>query len=181
MPVDTRLTYEDLCLLPNDGKRHEIIDGEHFVTPAPLTLHQRVVTRLAGYFFVFLDTHRLGEVFVSPFDVVFSRFDTVEPDLVYISRERSGILTRKNVQGAPDLVVEVLSESTADIDRTIKLKLYSRFGVREYWVIDPEKPSAEIYRATEKGLELSENSNADDSLTSPLLPGFSVSLRKLVE
>src|SRR5438552_18973974 len=115
MPVDTRLTYEDYCLLSTDGKRHEIIDGEHFVTPSPLTLHQRVVTRLTYFLMAYLQAHPLGEVFVSPYDIVFSRFDVVEPDLLYISKERSGIITRKNVQGAPDLVVEVLSESTADI------------------------------------------------------------------
>ena len=141
MPVDTRLTYEDYCLLSTDGKRHEIIDGEHFVTPSPLTLHQRVVMRLGYYLMAYLDAHPLGEVFAAPFDVVFSRFDIVEPDLLYISKDRSSIVTRKNVQGAPDLLVEVLSEGTAHIDRDTKLKLYSRFGVREYWVIDPDAPA----------------------------------------
>lgn len=181
MPVDIRLTYEDFCLFPNDGKRHEIIDGEHIVTPSPMTPHQRVVTRLASFLFVFLEDHPLGEVFVAPYDVVFSRFDIVEPDLIYISNERSSIITRKNVQGAPDLVVEVLSESTAEIDRTTKLKLYSRFGVREFWVIDPEAPAAEIHRAGDEGLQLALNLSADGSLTSSLLPGFGIPLRKLVE
>lgn len=181
MAVDIRLTYEDYCLLSTDGKRHEIIDGEHFVTPSPLTLHQRVVMRLGHHLMGYLDVRPLGEVFVAPFDVVFSRFDVVEPDLLYISKDRSSIVTRKNVQGAPDLVVEVLSEGTAHIDRNTKQKLYSRFGVREYWVIDPEAPSAEIHRAGQEGLQLVVNLPADASLTSPLFPGFSVPLSKLVE
>ncbi len=79
MPVDTRLTYEDYCLLPNDGKRYEIIEGELFVTPSPITAHQRIVTRLASYLLTYVEEHNLGAVFVAPFDVVFSRFDVVEP------------------------------------------------------------------------------------------------------
>lgn len=181
MPVDVRLTYEDFCRIPNDGKRHEIIDGEHIVSPSPLTLHQRVVVRLASYLFTFLQSHPLGEVFVAPLDIVFSDFDVVEPDLLYVSKQRSGIVTRKNVQGAPDLVVEVLSESTADIDRTNKLKLYARSGVLEYWIIDAENVSASVYGQGENGLDLVTNLNADDSLASPLLPSFAVALRTLTE
>ena len=181
MPVDTRLTYDDFCLLPNDGKRREIIEGELFVTPSPLTLHQRAVTRLIGHLWQFLDIHKLGEVFSAPFDVVFSEFDVVEPDLLYISNARSGVLTHKNVQGAPDLVVEVLSEGTARVDRSIKLKLYGKFSVQEYWIIDPQVPAAEICRRGPGGLDLAGQLSVADSLTSPLFPGFSLPLRKLTE
>ncbi len=181
MPVDTRLTYDDFCQLPDDGKRYEIIDGELFVTPAPLSLHQRVVTRLTYHLYGFVENHKLGEVFVSPFDVVFSEFDVVEPDLLYISKARASVLTAKNAQGAPDLVVEVLSETTARRDRSIKLKLYGRFGVQEYWIIDPEVPAAEIYRRGVGGLELAAKLAAADALTSPLFPGFKLPLKKLVD
>lgn len=180
MAVDIRLTYEDYCLLSTDGKRHEIIDGEHFVTPSPLTPHQRLVTRLSYFLFAYLEAHPLGEVFVAPYDVVFSRYDVVEPDLVYISKERSDIITRKNVQGSPDLLVEVLSESTSDVDRTTKLKLFGRFDVQEYWIIDPEKPSAEVYRRGKEGLHLGANLQAADELSSPLFPGFALPLSKLI-
>ena len=112
MPVDTRLTYEDYCLLPDDGKRYEIIDGELYVTPSPVSAHQRVVTNLTYYLVEFTKRLGQGQVFVAPFDVVFSHYDVVEPDLIYISTERASVLTEKNVQGAPDLVVEVPSEST---------------------------------------------------------------------
>ena len=181
MPIDTRLTYEDYCLLPNDGKRYEIIDGELLVTPSPRRAHQKVVGNLFYYLTDFAKENQLGEVYVAPFDVVFSRYDVVEPDILYVSSARRSVITEKNVQGAPDLAVEVLSESTADIDRNTKLKLYARFGVKEYWIIDPEECSAEVYRRSEEGLELAATLQADDSLTSPLFPIFSVPLRKLTE
>jgi len=181
MPVDTRLTYDDFCLLPEDGKRREIIEGELFVTPSPQTPHQRAVMRLSVRLWQFVDSHELGEVFSAPFDVVFSEFDVVEPDLLYISNARAGVLTHKNVQGAPDLVVEVLSESTSRVDRSIKLKLYGKFGVQEYWIIDPEGPSAEIYRRGEEGLGLVAKLSATDALNSPMFPGFSVPLRELTD
>lgn len=181
MPVDTRLTYDDFCLLPEDGKRREIIEGELFVTPSPQTPHQRAVIRLSAHLWQFVDSHKLGEVFGAPFDVVFSEFDVVEPDLLYISNARANVLTNKNVQGAPDLVVEVLSESTARVDRSIKLKLYGKFGVQEYWIIDPQGPSAEIYRRGQEGLDLAAKLTAADALGSPLFPGFHLPLARLVE
>ena len=181
MPIDTRLTYDDYCLLPNDGKRYEVIDGELFVTPSPLTRHQLVVMNLLYYLVDFVKKHGLGEVYPAPLDVVLSPNDVVEPDILYVSKARAAIVTEKNVQGAPDLVVEVLSESTAKIDRTTKLKLYARFAVREYWLIDPIKLSAEVYRLGPEGFELASQLPAGDALTSPLFPGFSLPLRKLVE
>jgi Uma2 family endonuclease len=181
MPVDTRLTYDDFCLLPEDGKRREIIEGKLFVTPSPQTPHKRAVMRLSVRLWQFVDSHKLGEVFGAPFDVVFSEFDVVEPDLLYISNARAGVLTNKNVQGAPDLVVEVVSEGTEKRDRTIKLKLYGKFGVDEYWIIDPYGPSAEIYRRGEEGLTLAAKLFATEALTSPMFPGFSVPLCELTE
>jgi Uma2 family endonuclease len=181
MPVDIRLTYEDYCLLPNDGKRYEIIDGELFVSPSPVEVHQRFVTNLAILLGTFVKNHRLGELYVAPFDVVFSQFDVVEPDLLYVSKERASVVGPANVQGAPDLVVEVLSESTEKADRATKLKLYARFGVKEYWILDPGACSAEIYRSQEAGLDLVEKLAPDDKLTSPLFPGFSLPLRNLAE
>src|ERR1700693_4346304 len=172
MPVDIRVNYDDLCLLPNDGERYEIIDGELFVTPASDFLHQIIVTRLSHILQTYLDDHPLGLVLVSPFDVVFSQFDVIEPDILYISNPRKSVLTEKNAQGSPNLVVEVLSQSTAKTDRTLKLKLYARFEVDEYWIIDPEGPSAEIYRREKGGLEPAVKLDAKDSLTSPLFPGF---------
>jgi Uma2 family endonuclease len=181
MLIDTRLTYDDYCLLPNNGKRYEIIDGELFVTPSPLRRHQRALANLLYYLIEFVKKHDLGEVYPTPFDVVFSQYDVVEPDILYVSKARASVVTEKNIQGAPDLVVEILSESTAKIDRTTKLKLYARYGVAEYWVIDPATHSVEIYRLVPGGYELAAQLDSGQSLTSPLFPSFSLPLSKLAE
>ena len=173
-----KFTYEDSLNFPNDGKRHEIIDGEHFVTPSPNTKHQSVVGNLYMALGSHLKAHPIGVVFLAPFDVVFSDLDVVEPDLLYISRERAGVLTEKHVRGAPDLVVEIVSAGTRKTDETIKRKLYDRFDVREYWVVDPELDAIKIYRRVGAGFarvaELT--AEAGHTLTTPLLPGLAVSL-----
>ncbi len=177
--MDIRLTYDDYCLLPDDGKRYEIIDGELFVTPSPRRSHQKVVTRLTSYLNEFAERTGCGEVYVARFDVVFSLFDVVEPDILYVSKEHASVLTEKNVQGAPDVVVEVLSETTSARDGSIKHKLYARHGVQEYWLIDPDKLTAEIYRCGAQGLEPAAALQSSDCITTPLLPGFSVRLDRL--
>jgi Uma2 family endonuclease len=114
---DRRLTYDDFLLFPDDGKRHEIIDGEHYVTPSPNTRHQVLVGRLHFEIELCLRRHPgTGAVFVAPFDVLFSRWDIVEPDLLFIAADQMGILTEKNVQGPPALVIEILSPGTRKTD-----------------------------------------------------------------
>ena len=173
-----KYTYDDFLNFPDDGKRHEIIDGEHYVTPSPNTKHQTICVSLVFALRTYLQGRPLGAVFVAPFDVVFSDLDVVEPDLLYISRERAGVLTENHVHGAPDLVVEILSPSTRKTDETTKRKLYERFDVREYWVVDPELETIKIYRRVDgafaRAAELT--AEAGDTLTTPLLPDFSVTL-----
>jgi Uma2 family endonuclease len=181
MLIDIRLNYEDYCLLPNDGKRYEIVDGDLFVTPSPLQRHQLVLANLLYYLTDFVKKHDLGKVYPAPFDVVFSEYDVVEPDIIYVSKARASVVTEKNIKGAPDFVVEVLSDSTAQIDRTTKLKLYARYGVAEYWIVDPVAYSAEIYRLVPGGYERAAELDSRQSLTSPLLPGFTLPLIRLAE
>ena len=126
----TKLTYSDYLRFPDDRLRHEIIDGVHFVTPSPVTKHQRISSDLLYLLMQYLREHSIGEVFYAPFDVILSDFDVVVPDLVYLSRERARFLTSKNLQGPPDLVVEILSPGTKGRDRQIKKDLYERAGVR---------------------------------------------------
>ena len=174
-----KFTYEDFVNFPDDGKRHEIIDGEHYVTPSPNTKHQRIVVNLTGLLYAHLTRHPHGHLFVAPFDIVFSDLDVVEPDVLYISRERAGVvLTDQHVRGAPDLVVEILSPSTRKTDELTKRKLYERFGVLEYWVVDPELDAIKIDRRIEGAfVRVSELSvEHDDVLTTPLLPELSVRL-----
>jgi Uma2 family endonuclease len=179
-----KLTYDDFVLFPDDGKRHELIDGEHYVTPSPTSKHQTIAWNLGGLIWTYLQSHRIGRAFAAPLDVVFSHFDVVEPDLLFISAERRDkILTDKNIQGAPDLVVEIGSVSTRKRDETIKRRLYERFGVMEYWVIDPELDAIKVYRRdADRYQRVAELTlEAGDALTSPLLPGLSLPLSKIFE
>ena len=127
--VDTRLTYDDFVHFPDDGNRHELIDGVHHVTPSPDVRHQTIVVRLVLAIGNHLQIHpHLGRVFVSPLDVVLSNHDIVEPEVVYVANDQAEILTEKNVQGPPALVVEVLSHSTRKRDAQAKRRLFERFG-----------------------------------------------------
>ncbi len=136
---NTRLTYEDFVRLPDDGMRHEIIDGVHYVTPTPVLRHQQLVGRLHLAIGSYLEAHPdIGQVFLAPLDTVLSPWDIVEPDLMFVAANQLDILTEANIQGAPALVIEVLSPSTRKRDLGIKRQLFDRGDVREYWVVDPK-------------------------------------------
>lgn len=177
-PIPRKLTYEDYLLFPEDGNRHEILDGEHYVTAAPYPRHQSVVAELMGWIVPFVRQRRLGRFLPAPVDVLLDRHDIVQPDLLFISNASMKILTEKNVQGAPDLVVEVLSDSTRKRDEGIKLERYELLGVQEYWVIDPKRSEARIYRRTGERLQLAAEltAAARDLLTSPFFPGLEIPL-----
>jgi Uncharacterized protein conserved in cyanobacteria len=176
-----KLTYDDFLLFPDDGKRHELIDGEHYVTPSPSRKHQAISWNLTIIIGSYLESHPVGRAFAAPFDVVFSNFDVVEPDLLFISNARLEALTSKNVQGAPNLVVEIGSPSTRRRDEIIKRKLYERFGVEEYWVIDPEIETIAVYRHVDETyqrvLELAVERT--DTLETPLLPHLTLPLQQI--
>ncbi len=179
----TKFTYEDYLLFPDDGRRHELIDGEHYVTPSPMTKHQKISGNL--FLSLAIHTHKTesGQVFAAPMDVVFSDLDVVQPDLLFISITRASIITEKNIQGAPDLLVEILSDSTRKTDEIIKRKLYERFQVPEYWIIDPELETVKIYRFSDHGYsraaELS--AEANETLRTPLLPDRELALRNFFD
>jgi Uma2 family endonuclease len=168
-----KLTYDDFVLFPDDGKRHELIDGEHYVTPSPNQKHQAIVGNIYALLWNYLKDKPAGRVFVAPFDVVFSDFDVVEPDILFISNARkAAVLTAANVQGAPDLVVEVGSTATRRRDETLKHRLYERCGVSEYWVVDPELDVIKVFRSANGRYERVQELTRDgtDMLTTPLLP-----------
>ena len=183
--TSTRLTYADLLAMPEDGKRHELIDGEHFVTPAPTTRHQLVLGNLHLDLGSYVEANGLGKVLFAPLDVILSDYDVVEPDLLFVSTERLARIGRPYIHAAPDLVVEVLSPGTRKIDATKKLRLYEKFGVAEYWMIDPEAEWVEVYRAgsdSEHGLHPAARllrERGDGPLTSPLFPGLDLQLDRL--
>jgi Uma2 family endonuclease len=180
---DRRLTYKDFLRFPDDGKRHEIIDGVHYVTPSPNTRHQRLVGRL---YFAIESALRAnpgtGQIFVAPFDVVFTNWDIVEPDLVFIASDQPDILTEANVQGSPALVVEILSRGTRKRDEQIKRRLFERTGVREYWIVDPERDVVRVSRRHHDGtfpIEAELRRDEQSALTSPLMPGLTLPLAEL--
>lgn len=174
-----RLTYRDFVHFPDDGRRHELIDGKHYVTPPPNIRHQRLVQRLAMAVWGYLALHPVGELFCVPVDCVLTLFDIVEPDLVLIAHDQAEIVTKKNVRGAPALVVEVHSPGTSRRDRLQKKALYAREGVREYWMIDPDANTIIVFRRTAEGgfpMVATLHAGTADTLTTPLLPGFALEL-----
>ena len=174
------LTYEDLLLLPDDGKRHELIGGEHYVTPSPNFFHQSFVGELSRVIDNFLEEKKLGILLSAPFDVLLSPRDVVEPDLLFVSNSRMGCITDTYIQGAPDLVVEVISESTRRTDRKIKLRLYESFDVIEYWLADPVVQTIEVYsRNQENRLVRTAEYEETDILKSDLFPGLVINLADL--
>ena len=178
-----KLTYDDFVLFPDDGKRHELIDGEHYVTPSPNIRHQLISGDLFGLIWNYLQEHPIGRVFYAPSDVAFSEHDVVEPDLFYLSNERAAqVLTAANVKGAPGLGIEIGSPSTRQRDETIKRHLYERCGVSEYWVVDPDIDVVRVYRTSGEGkfgrpIELARE--AGDVLTTDLLPGLELPLVRI--
>ena len=177
-----KLTYDDFVHFPDDGKRHELIDGEHYVTPSPNMKHQAVCGNLYWLMRSFLESHPIGKVFFAPLDVVFSDVDVVEPDVLYVSNERaSQALTELHVKGVPELVVEIASKGTRKRDETIKRRLYERSGVLEYWIVDPKIDVVRVYRREGdtfgRPIELSRE--AEDVLTTTLLPGLEMPLTQV--
>jgi Uma2 family endonuclease len=176
-----RLTYDDFLLFPEDGNRHELIDGEHCVSPAPNIKHQQISVNLTVIIGSWLDANPIGHVFHAPVDTVLSFVDVVEPDLVYVSRERSAFIAKKHLTGAPDLVVEITSKATRNRDQTAKLRLYERSGVQEYWIVDPDIEVVRVHRRRGNGFGVAGElvRGRDDVLTSPIFPGLELPLERI--
>lgn len=174
-----KLTWEDYLAIPPDGQRHELIDGEHYVSPAPNIRHQRLVRRLFVVLEELVRRNGLGEVFFAPVDVRVSEVDVVQPDILFLSREHRDRLTETHLDGPPDFAVEVLSPSSRRQDEVLKRDLFARAGVAEYWTVDPELETVKVYRrgqagSFERALELA--AERGERLESPLLPGLSLPL-----
>jgi Uma2 family endonuclease len=181
LETTTRLTYEDFLRLPDDGNRYEIIDGELFVNPSPVPQHQRLVRKIVGRFDRYFEEHGGGEVFPAPLDVKFDNVNVVEPDVLVIRTDRASIVGPKNVQGAPNLVVEVLSDGTRRLDEIKKKKLYDQGGVDEYWIVDGELELVKIYRRTAAAFERVAEISTEEggTITTPLFPEFSLDVHAL--
>lgn len=163
-----RWTYEEFARLPDDGNRYEVIAGELYVTPAPRTAHQEVLTRLIETMGPFVRRNRLGRLLPGT-DVLFDEGDYLEPDLVFVRQQRKELVRPRGIEGAPDLVIEILSDTTAGRDRGIKRERYALFGVSEYWIIDADAKHFEIYRLNDD--PLNPRIERDVLLWQPILDG----------
>jgi len=179
-PATVVYTYDDYLLLPNDGKRYEIIDGELAVTPAPSTEHQEISLRLEKALLQHIEQHNWGKLYHAPVDVVFSMTDVVQPDIVLVSKDRTHIITKKNIVAAPDVVVEILSETTENTDRTAKKAMYERFGVKEYWIVDPPARTVEVYRLQGNRFDEPRIFGGEEIIVSGVLPGVDVHVNQIL-
>lgn len=173
-----RFSYQDLAQLPNDGKRYELADGELIVSPAPTYDHQRIVWQFSRLLMRAEDAG-YGQGVVSPIDVVFGRYATTQPDLLFIGRERLPIIVNGRVQGAPDLIIEILSPGTRDHDLGWKKTLYARAGVQHHWVVDPLDQTVRPLVLGASGYADVAPLGGDASLSCALFPGISGAVARL--
>lgn len=175
-PRPIPMTIREYRLLPEDGRRWELVQGEFVMTPAPSPRHQRVSRKLQYELMTQLEKPGLAQVINAPIDVVFDELNVVQPDLVIIASARTSIITERAVEGPPDVLVEILSPSSVDRDRHLKRGLYARFGVREYWIVDPMHGLLEAYRLADGGYLLRERHDRASILRCADFPGLEVPL-----
>ena len=178
--VKAKLTYADY-LETSDDERYELLNGELVLSPSPKEIHQYLLSVLHLLIGTFAREHDLGKVYFSPFDVVLSDTNVLQPDLLYVSNERTQIITPDNIRGAPDLVVEILSPSTAELDRTTKLELYAKYGVREYWMVDPNAKTIMVLLLEQKRFEVGGIYGKGHTLQSRTLEGFRIPMEDVFE
>jgi Uma2 family endonuclease len=179
--VIRKVSYEEFQTLPRDGsKRFELIEGEVFMTPSPNTKHQIAAGNLHLALETFVRERKLGRVFFAPYDVVFSEWTALEPDLLFIRRDRYPIITDANVRGAPDLVIEILSPRRKAYDRETKRPVYEAGGVSEIWYVDPEERTVEILNLGLDGrYAVTAKLSGNASIVSKVFPGLSLTLEEI--
>jgi Uma2 family endonuclease len=181
--IEPLMTVDDLAATPDDGNRYEVIEGELFVSCAPGLPHQLVTGNILYQFMSYLNQNPIGRIVSTP-GLILSRHSGVIPDLVFYSHSRGDeIIWNERLNAAPELVIEILSSGRENIarDRVTKLKLYEKHQVKEYWIVDTENRSVDVYRLVSQKLELAATLSNDDEITPPFLPGFSCPLTKIFE
>lgn len=180
-PAQGDWTYEDYRRLPDDGWRYEVIRGRLYMAPAPRPRHQKTLGRLHLAFSRFVDARDLGELYLAPIDVILPGLATpVQPDLSFIRKDRLAIVTEDGIEGAPDLVVEVLSPSNWFADRRVKSEVYAAAGVEEYWIVDPQEGTIEVFVLDSGGYALLDKRGAGERIRSRSLAGLEVALDEVL-
>jgi len=158
---------------------YELINGNIVKKQAPKPLHQRASMRLSKLLSNFVDEKQIGEMFASPIDVFFDDYNNTQPDLLFIKKERSFIVTNNDVEGAPDLIIEILSPSTQRTDKREKYKLYQEFGVQEYWIVDPNNKSIDVFSLENNRYENLFVATDNETIQSQVLEGFSLEVSQI--
>lgn len=177
---ELKVTYSDVLSLGESNQKMELMDGEFIMTAMPTPLHQLIVVNLSAYLQPYVKQRKLGKVFASV-DVYISEITVLQPDICFLSNERASINDGKKFNGVPDLVVEILSESTERRDRTFKFREYAIGGAKEYWIVSPEKKEIEVYKNTERGFQLVKIFKPTDFLSTPLLNEININITAVFE
>ena len=179
MEIEAKVSYtrEDYEALP-EGAPYQLIEGKLIMSPAPTSWHQIIIGRLHIALQPFVEKHQLGITLLSPVDVYLTETNAFQPDLIYISKDRLSILGDR-VEGAPDLVIEILSPSNAYYDLKQKKTVYESAGVREYWIVDPMEQSAEIYSNGDEGFTLRCQLRAKGNIDTGIFDGFEYNIKEL--
>lgn len=173
-----RYTIEDYMKTPDDV-RYELIEGELLMTPSPLTRHQRAVGTFYFKIREYLENKNVGEVFLSPYDVVLDNENVFEPDVIFVSKENSNIITEANIKGAPDMVIEVLSPSTSKRDLINKKRIYAKYGVKEYWIADPVEMTLDLYILNGTHFDLKKSYSEEEMAESVVLEGLRIPVKEV--
>jgi Uma2 family endonuclease len=173
-----KFTVKEYMSLP-EGAPYQLLDGEMILAPSPTQRHQSIVAAIYRALYQFVSQNQLGQVWFAPLDVVLSDHDVAQPDLLFVSNSRSEIVTEANIQGGPDLVVEIISPGTAQYDRGYKQLLYGRHGVLEYWMVDPDAMTVEVMVQEDNGLTPWAVYRRGETMSSRLLQGFSIELGEI--
>ncbi len=173
------LTAHDYRETPEYGPRYQLIEGDLYMAPSPNRFHQKIAGDIHYEMEHYLRQHTLGVAYMGPFDVYLTDLNVYQPDVCYFSKERYSYLTDEGANGAPDLVVEVLSPSTSKFDLGAKKEIYARTGVLEYWIVDPVAKMVKVYHLADNADTPHATLTVGRTLTTPLLPGFSLQLAAL--
>jgi len=172
-------SYNDLIELPDDGNRYEIIDGELIMSPSPKIIHQAVSRNLEYELITFAKKNNSGYVYHAPCDVFFDDFNVLQPDIIFITSQNKNIITEANIKGVPDLVMEILSPSTGYYDLVSKKEKYEQYGIKEYWIVDPEKQWIEIYVLENNAYKMYNRQDKEGQIESLILKDFSVKFKNI--